>query len=673
MAVLVLAFNPSVTHAGFVGTNMIQIDGAFADWTNNVYSITNASPLYTKAWDLDAYWMAMSTANGTSPASSSNRIQNVYYRLDVGGNPGATAYWIQMNLGVAPPGYADHIMQIYPNASGTPAVSLTLFQFITNSTTPYPSVAVFTVKGAQVVAKVSNDSTISGAVIDTNATGAFAANGTNGGYSIEIKLPIGWFTNTTYGGAIKDDGTGPAFVETALFSATGSKGAVGTPKDQIVDASGNQYFCQQSTTTGAATFTANHTGGYAFSVGAAAATLTPVAGASDSITLTVNQNNGGTIVTDTTYTNAHNVTISGFTASPNGSYGSLNGTALTGSSVTISVTFASGVATIPLILDNAAAQNILFSISGLTVPDANNLSITPTAGTANAYRITAASGTPTAGASDALTITLVDQFGNTETGFNGDKTLTFSGLATADDGTHPTVTDKTGSAVSLGTSELITFASGVSSSASGAAVLKAYKAEGPVTLNVLDSGGLSSASTGGAGVSLTMANAIPVATTHSFTRAPSASLKILQTDLLAGAADANHDNISLSSVQSPSGDATVTAPAGLYVFYSPGTNGDGATFTYTVSDGHSGTDTKTVTINVVKPGGIAQAISYNAGGVTIRFAGIPGISYDVQRSATSDFASFSTQLTTNAPPAGVFSYTDSSPLNLTGFYRLMQH
>src|SRR5205085_1452386 len=52
-------------------------------------------------------------------------------------------------------------------------------------------------------------------------------------------------------------------------------------------------------------------------------------------------------------------------------------------------------------------------------------------GVATAYRITAATSSPVAGASDALTIRLVDQFGNTVTSFTGDKTLTFSGLGTA--------------------------------------------------------------------------------------------------------------------------------------------------------------------------------------------------------------------------------------------------
>src|SRR5207244_3051933 len=91
--------------------------------------------------------------------------------------------------------------------------------------------------------------------------------------------------------------------------------------------------------------------------------------------------------------------------------------------------------------------------------------------------------------------------GNTVTGFSGDKTLTFSGLSTSPSGTVPTVTSKTGAAVNEGTSELITFTNGVRSAGG---ILVAKKAEGPVTLNVSDSGALSSTSTGGTGVSLTV-------------------------------------------------------------------------------------------------------------------------------------------------------------------------
>src|SRR5207249_358389 len=121
-------------------------------------------------------------------------------------------------------------------------------------------------------------------------------------------------------------------------------------------------------------------------------------------------------------------------------------------------------------------------------------------GVASAYRITAAAIRPVDGASDGLTIRLVDQFGNTVTTFTGDKTLTFNGLGTAPDGQSPTVTDKTGSAVTLGTVTTISLTNGVNSAGGS---LIAYKAEGPVAFTASD-GSLSTSGTGGSGVSLTV-------------------------------------------------------------------------------------------------------------------------------------------------------------------------
>src|SRR5450759_1000191 len=158
-AVLVLAINPFVTHAAFVGTNAITIDGTFSDWTGNVYSQTDGSNGGANAGsfnDITQFWSAMSTANGTSPASTSNLIQNVYYRFDTG-NPYANnpkqSYWVQMNLGTAAPGLADHILQFFVDTSpkkGDPIVSIVLYSY----NTPYPGMGAFT--DGTITPRVSN-------------------------------------------------------------------------------------------------------------------------------------------------------------------------------------------------------------------------------------------------------------------------------------------------------------------------------------------------------------------------------------------------------------------------------------------------------------------------------------------------------------------------------------
>jgi hypothetical protein len=149
---------------------------------------------------------------------------------------------------------------------------------------------------------------------------------------------------------------------------------------------------------------------------------------------------------------------------------------------------------------------------------------------------------------------------------------------------------------------------------------------------------------------------------------------MLKTDLAAGTTDANHDTLTVSAVQSQSAQGATLMVAGAYVYYLPNSAGSGDTFTYTVSDGNGGTDTKTVTVYVVQQGGAAQQISYSAAGVTINFAGIPGYTYDVQRSSDAGFSAPTVMTTIQAPSGGVFIYTDSNPPNPgPSFYRLIQH
>lgn len=107
---------------------------------------------------------------------------------------------------------------------------------------------------------------------------------------------------------------------------------------------------------------------------ASAGSSSPAAGGGNTITLTVKNSLGDT---DATFNGSKSVTVSGYSAAPNGSYGSFNGTALTGTSTVVSVTFTNGVAAPALILNNATAQTIGFSISGVNTPATNTVSITP--------------------------------------------------------------------------------------------------------------------------------------------------------------------------------------------------------------------------------------------------------------------------------------------------------
>jgi len=150
---------------------------------------------------------------------------------------------------------------------------------------------------------------------------------------------------------------------------------------------------------------------------ALAAEATPAAGANNTITLTVKNALGNT---DTGFDGARDVTISGVTAAPDGTYGSFNATALdtasAGAGQTISVDFANGQATADLALNDAGTQNLAFSIVGVATPSTNTLTITPTAGTAGSMSLTTDITAPaTNGGQFAQqpVITLKDTYGNT--------------------------------------------------------------------------------------------------------------------------------------------------------------------------------------------------------------------------------------------------------------------
>ena len=180
-------------------------------------------------------------------------------------------------------------------------------------------------------------------------------------------------------------------------------------------------------------------------------------------------------------------------------------------------------------------------------------------------------------------------------------------------------------------------------------------------------------STSPAGTTSVTVSAAPVApsTNVIYNVAPRLSLKIRIVELLAAWTGSS------LSVQSagPSSTAGGTASQdNTYISYFPpsGTVSSDS-IPYVVSGASGCTTAANIDLTFVAHGGQAQSIDYSAGGVTVSFAGIPNFEYDVQRSATADFASPTTVLTTNAPPAGVFIYTDANPLYPTGFYRLIQH
>jgi hypothetical protein len=84
------------------------------------------------------------------------------------------------------------------------------------------------------------------------------------------------------------------------------------------------------------------------------------------------------------------------------------------------------------------------------------------------------------------------------------------------------------------------------------------------------------------------------------------------------------------------------------------------------------TATDWITISVTNAIGSVVSIASSGGAINIQFAGVPGYAYDVERTTNLD-GFWAVMLTTNAPPHGVWIYTDINPPQPSAFYRLRQH
>lgn len=109
-----------------------------------------------------------------------------------------------------------------------------------------------------------------------------------------------------------------------------------------------------------------------------------------------------------------------------------------------------------------------------------------TFGEATDLALTAASTTPGAGVADNLTITALDEVGNTVTTYASSHSLIFSGASKSPGGTAPTVVNASGTAVAFGSATAITFTKGVATVASSKnGVMKLYAA-GAASVTVSD-------------------------------------------------------------------------------------------------------------------------------------------------------------------------------------------
>jgi hypothetical protein len=176
-------------------------------------------------------------------------------------------------------------------------------------------------------------------------------------------------------------------------------------------------------------------------------------------------------------------------------------------------------------------------------------------------------------------------------------------------------------------------------------------------------------------------NHAPVANNATYNRAPNLAYKIRITNLLALAgSDVDGDGLILTEVGASTNGATITTN-GSYIFFSS-TNNLAESFSFTLRDNRGyragdtvRTATALLTLTAEAPTGTNHNvlnISATNGVVGLRFAGIPGYTYQIQRATTLVSPTWTTLWTTNCPPLGLFDFIDEAPPVGEAYYRTAQ-
>ena len=162
------------------------------------------------------------------------------------------------------------------------------------------------------------------------------------------------------------------------------------------------------------------------------------------------------------------------------------------------------------------------------------------------------------------------------------------------------------------------------------------------------------------GGTVVFTNANPSANVFSLGVAVGGSATAQVMGKYATSPDADGDTVTITSVSTPSlGTAAIVG--GTNITYTS-TGGPGSdSFTYTVSDGIGGTDTKTVSVTISSPEGfnkLSGPVNNGNGTFTLDYLGIPGLNYALDESPdlVSPYTWFPV-LTNAASGAGAISYT----------------
>ena len=168
------------------------------------------------------------------------------------------------------------------------------------------------------------------------------------------------------------------------------------------------------------------------------------------------------------------------------------------------------------------------------------------------------------------------------------------------------------------------------------------------------------------------ANHPPVASDGTLGAVENHSRSVLIEKLLSNVIDADDDLLTITAVSATSTNGGTVTLGSTYVVYMPATNFVGTDrFTFTVSDGHGGTAVGTVVVSVMSendPSMNRVTITMVGSSLKIRFAGIPGNTYTVERSSPGAAGPWIVIGTFTVPDDGIAEYLDTTPPS-PSFYR----
>ena len=153
-------------------------------------------------------------------------------------------------------------------------------------------------------------------------------------------------------------------------------------------------------------------------------------------------------------------------------------------------------------------------------------------------------------------------------------------------------------------------------------------------------------------------------------------LSIPDAQLLANDSDPDNDPLIILSVSATSTNGGTVVLYGNDVLYTPVNGFSGLdSFSYTISDEQGGTASANVIVFVSDaplPAQNALTLSATADKRVVRFSGVPGRSYEMQRApeVTGPWTTVGPRVV--APVYGIITYEDAAPLPDRGFYQMVE-